>query len=314
MPDTDQLPTIDIPSELPNILKDYAKFIIKNNPPDIIEASAVYFSKLHLAANKPAGKDSKQENQVLETVSHAVDEDMSTDDQLELVGLESSENIMQEMETSKLEDGDALVADQTTSKREILDLEEKSVLESTIDDHEEQDLRTGKDIHLDNLNDEEVVVEVSLLPESIQIEATEIQAVGQDSSLNTGTENNQIEHSEIEIHRAKSEIFQESPESLAASPETESMRIETPDLERVTLDTIQFKMQLELVQPASARYEHTPITDEVSNAGDACSDTTIDNEPQDASKVLNNAELNSENEVEAKLDQIQSQPLLFDTE
>ena len=317
MPETDQLQSIDIPAELPNILKDYAKFIIKNNPPDIIEASAEYFSKLHLAAKKAVANDSKQESQVLETVSHAVDENMSTDDRPELVGLGSSENIMPEMETTNLEH-DALSADQTASKRKILDLEEHSALESSIDDQQEQDLEAGKDMHLDNLNDEEVVLEVSMLPESAQIEATEIQAVDLDSSPNTGAVNNKIEHSEIKIQTAKSEELQESPESLAESPKTEAMGIKTPDLERVTLDTIQFKMQLELVQPVSARYEHTPVNDDVYNAGDACSETTIDNElhhiDADSSKVLNKAELNYENEVEAKLDQIQSQPLLFDAE
>jgi hypothetical protein len=37
---------IKIPPELPEILKNYAKFIIKNHPEDILKASAEYFQNL----------------------------------------------------------------------------------------------------------------------------------------------------------------------------------------------------------------------------------------------------------------------------
>lgn len=37
---------IRIPPELPEILKNYAKFIIKQQPSNIMQASATYFSKL----------------------------------------------------------------------------------------------------------------------------------------------------------------------------------------------------------------------------------------------------------------------------
>jgi hypothetical protein len=37
---------IKIPPELPEILKNYAKFIIKNHPQDILKASCEYFQNL----------------------------------------------------------------------------------------------------------------------------------------------------------------------------------------------------------------------------------------------------------------------------
>jgi hypothetical protein len=37
---------IEVPQELPNILKNYSKAVIKNNPSDIIEYSRKYFENL----------------------------------------------------------------------------------------------------------------------------------------------------------------------------------------------------------------------------------------------------------------------------
>ena len=51
---TDSLPSVSnikIPSQLPEILKNYAKFIIKTNPNDIIAASAEYFQDLNKEAS-----------------------------------------------------------------------------------------------------------------------------------------------------------------------------------------------------------------------------------------------------------------------
>lgn len=37
---------IEVPPELPNILKNYSKAVIRSNPPDIIEFSRKYFEQL----------------------------------------------------------------------------------------------------------------------------------------------------------------------------------------------------------------------------------------------------------------------------
>lgn len=44
---------ISVPEELPGILKNYSKEVIKNNPKDIIEFSAHYFERLYEDSIKP---------------------------------------------------------------------------------------------------------------------------------------------------------------------------------------------------------------------------------------------------------------------
>ena len=43
---------ISVPEELPGILKNYAKEVIKSNPKDIISFSANYFEKLYEETSK----------------------------------------------------------------------------------------------------------------------------------------------------------------------------------------------------------------------------------------------------------------------
>lgn len=47
---------IRIPPELPEILKNYAKFIIKNHPADIFQASLEYFQSLATQGKAKEGK------------------------------------------------------------------------------------------------------------------------------------------------------------------------------------------------------------------------------------------------------------------
>ena len=47
---------ISVPEELPGILKNYAKEVIKNNPSDIISFSASYFERLYEESSKHHGK------------------------------------------------------------------------------------------------------------------------------------------------------------------------------------------------------------------------------------------------------------------
>lgn len=44
---------ISVPEELPEILKNYSKEVIRNNPPDIYAFSARYFEKLLEQRGKP---------------------------------------------------------------------------------------------------------------------------------------------------------------------------------------------------------------------------------------------------------------------
>lgn len=43
---------ISVPEELPGILKNYSKEVIKNNPSDIIAFSAAYFERLYEETSK----------------------------------------------------------------------------------------------------------------------------------------------------------------------------------------------------------------------------------------------------------------------
>lgn len=47
---------ISVPEELPGILKNYAKEVIKINPTDIVSFSAEYFARLHEESSKVHGK------------------------------------------------------------------------------------------------------------------------------------------------------------------------------------------------------------------------------------------------------------------
>jgi Regulatory subunit of type II PKA R-subunit len=47
---------ISVPEELPGILKNYAKEVIKNNPSDIIAFSADYFERLYEDSSKGHNK------------------------------------------------------------------------------------------------------------------------------------------------------------------------------------------------------------------------------------------------------------------